>query len=145
MWNLHFPFWIQGHWVLFVVPFVTCTPSSPVSRGHIVGLPRPLHGRPVLEAAWNTHIWFSSVLFWYFGQPAHFKNKAQVLLPVSSGPGLAALDFTWRILPALKTTAFTNSNQISQQVEWGGLKLLVIFKAKATSVVISTSYFDANS
>lgn len=69
-----------------------------MSREHVVGLPRPLRGHPVLEAAWNTHTWFGSMLFWYFGQPAHFKNKAQVLLPVSSGPGLAALDFTWRIL-----------------------------------------------
>lgn len=82
-----------------------------------MGLPGPLYARPVLEAAWNTHIWFGSMLFWYFGQPAHFKNKAQVLLPASSGPGLAALDFTWRIVPAVKITAFTNSNQISQQVE----------------------------
>lgn len=48
--------------------------------------------------AWSAHTCFGSVLFRYFGQPAHFKNKVQVLLAVPAGPGLAALDFAWRIL-----------------------------------------------
>lgn len=65
------------------------------------------------EGVAHTHlVWFYAV--WYLGQPAHFENKAQVLLAVPSGPGLAALDLAWRILPTLKGTAFTNSNQILQ-------------------------------
>lgn len=63
-----------------------------------MGLPGPLRGHPALEKAWNTHACFGSVLFRYFGQPAHLENKAQVLLVVPAGPGLAALDFAWRIL-----------------------------------------------
>lgn len=63
-----------------------------------MGLSGPLHGNPALGKAWNTHTCFGSVLFRYFGQPAHSKNKAQVLLAVPSGTGLAALDFAWRSL-----------------------------------------------
>lgn len=63
-----------------------------------MGLSGPLRGNPALGKAWNTHTCFGSVLFRDFGQPAHSKKKARVLLAVPSGPGLAALDFAWRIL-----------------------------------------------
>lgn len=61
-------------------------------------LPGPICGSPALGKAWHTHtlVWFYAV--WCFGQPAHFKNRAQVLLAVPSGPRLAALGLAWRIL-----------------------------------------------
>lgn len=81
-------------------------------------------------------VWFCAVLVFWTGCPLQEQSSGSP--PCFFRARISCLGFHLED-PALKITAFAYSNQISQQVEWGGLKLLVIFKGEATSVVISTS------
>lgn len=131
MWNHHFPFWIQSHWVPSVAPCPT--PPLLLQRAEDCrgGLPGRLVESCMRECGTRTcGLVLCGLLF---GQPACCKNKAHS--SCSFRARISCLGFSLED-PILKGTAFTSSNQIPQWMKWGGLKLLVILKAKATSIVV---------
>lgn len=111
------------------------TPSSPVCLGHVVGSSQASGWRPLTrEGMEHTP---ALVILW----PAcPLQEQTSGYPSCSFRVRISCLGFSLED-PALKGTAFINSNQTPprQEEEWGGLKLSVIFKAKATSVVICVS------